>query len=448
MAGPDHRSLAWTVLDSVRTRDKLATAALRHATERQNPAPEIVAATHRLVMGTLRERGYLDSILARLVERKLPRKDKRLMDLLRLALYEMLFMDSIPSYATGSRYVELVRKSKGQRVAGFVNAMLRKAARLDPAKELEARTLLAAPQRLSVPEWLVAEARATFGDRAEEELAGMARAADIALRTAGTLPRTDLMKELKQEKLSPRPMVENSRGVILPPGESPYQTLAFVQGGFRPQDRASQLVTDLVIATGTGDFLDGCAGNGTKAIAIAEGGTFDSITAADLSDHKLEELKSRTSLSIRTLATDLTAPDLPPSSFDTVLLDAPCTGLGTLRRHPELKWRRKAADGISNGKLQLALLDGVAPLVKEGGLLVYAVCSFLSSEGPAVIDHFLANHPDFAPEPPDRQKVGPAGELLDRLSVANSTLPHHRTGMLLTLPSVLDGDLFFMALLR
>ncbi len=448
MAGPDHRSLAWTVLDSVRTRKSLATAALRHATERQDPPPEVVSATHRLVMGTLRERGYLDAVLARLVERKLPRKDKRLMDLLRLAIYEMLFMDSIPSYATGSRYVELVRRSKGPRVAGFVNALLRRAAQFDPSQEIERRNSLPIAQRLSIPEWLLKEAQAAFGENTEEELAGMARTADIALRTAGDLPRNELLDELKQEGLSPRPMVENSRGLLLPPGESPYQTLAFARGRFRPQDRASQLVTDLVVAAGAGNILDGCAGNGTKAIAMAEARTFESITAADLSGHKLVELQARTPLTIKTLETDLTDPALPPSSFDTVLLDAPCTGLGTLRRHPELKWRRKAADGYSNGKLQQALLGGVAPLVKPGGLLIYAVCSFLPAEGPRVVEQFLASHADFALEPPAQHLDGLAKELTGRLAAANRTLPLHRPGTLLTLPSVLDGDLFFVACLR
>lgn len=448
MAGPDHRSLAWTVLDSVRTRDRLATAALRHATERQNPPPEVVSATHRLVMGTLRERGYLDSILARLVERKLPRKDKRLMDLLRLALYEMLYMDSIPSYATGSRYVELARRSKGPRVAGFVNALLRKAARLDPAEELHQRGLLPPATRLSVPEWLLSEARAIFGDRAEEELGGMSKAADIALRTAGELPRPDLLGELKREELASRPMPENARGILLPPGDSPYQTLAFARGRFRPQDRASQFVTELVIAAGRGNLLDGCAGNGTKAIACAESGHFTSITAADISQHRLEELAARTTLSLETVATDLTDPALPRNSFDTVLLDAPCTGLGTLRRHPELKWRRTPADAATNATLQQALLEGVAPLLRPGGVIIYAVCSFLLAEGPDVVGGFLDSHPDFTLEPPAQHLVGLAKDLAGRLAAANSTLPNTRPGMLLTLPSVLDGDLFFVALLR
>ena len=448
MAGPDHRSLAWTVLDSVRTRDRLATAALRHATERQNPPPEVVSAAHRLIMGTIRERGYLDSVLARLVERQLPRKDKRLMDLLRLALYEMLFMDSIPSYATGSRYVELARRSKGARVAGFVNALLRKAANLDPTAELDARANLPAPARLSLPEWLLDAAQTVFGESTEDELAGLVRAADIALRTAGALPRSDLLEELKREGLSPQPMPENDRGLLLPPGESPYQTMAFARNRFRPQDRASQFVTDLVIAAGRGDLLDGCSGNGTKAIACAESPRFTSVTAADISPHKLSEISARTTLPLRTLTLDLTAPDLPPNSFDTVLLDAPCTGLGTLRRHPELKWRRKPADSYANGKLQGALLAGVAPLVKPGGLLIYAVCSFLNAEGPAVIDNFLATHPHFTLEPPAQHLTGTAKELTGRLAAANNTLPMHKPGMLLTLPSVMDGDLFFVALLR
>lgn len=448
MAGPDHRSLAWTVLDSVRTRDRLATAALRHATERQNPPPEVVGAAHRLVMGTLRERGYLDALLGRLVERQLPRKDKRLMDLLRLALYEMLFMDSIPSYATGSGYVELVRRSKGPRIAGFVNALLRKAARLDPAVEVMARANLPAAIRLSIPEWLLEAAHAIFAGQAEVELARLSSPADIALRTTGDLPRSDLLTELKCEGLSPRPMAENDRGLLLPPGESPYQTLAFTRNRFRPQDRASQFVTDLVIAAGRGDLLDGCSGNGTKAIACAESPRFASITAADLSEHKLNELKTRTTLPLKTVTMDLTDPALPPSSFDTVLLDAPCTGLGTLRRHPELKWRRKPADGHANSLLQRALLSGVAPLVKPGGLLIYAVCSFLKSEGPDVVESFLTTHPEFSLEPPAQHLQGVAKELTGRLAAANSTLPLHRPGMLLTLPSVMDADLFFVALLR
>jgi 16S rRNA (cytosine967-C5)-methyltransferase len=448
MAGPDHRSVAWKVLDAVRTGDDLATAALRRITDQQSVAPEVVSPAHRLVMGTLRERRYLDTVLAGLVTKKLPRKDKRLMDLLRLAIYEMFFMEAIPSYATGSRYVELARRSKGQRVAGFVNAVLRAASRVDPNQLKTTRDSLPIADRLSVPDWLLRGADAAFGDGALDELERLSQPADIALRVAGELPRSELMTTLTNEGLSPKVMPENARGLTLPPGESPYQTLAFAKGLFRPQDRASQFVSDLVQAAGQGALLDGCAGSGTKTLAFVESGTFKRVVAADLQPNKLDRLVARTHLPVETVATDLADPDLPPAGFDTVFIDAPCTGVGTLRRHPELKWRRSERDGKSNAATQSLILAGVAPLVKPGGLLVYAVCSWLLEEGPAVVNAFLADHPDFALEPPAQHLPPTARELAGRMAATNARQPWYQPGMLMTVPTVLDGDVFFVAVLR
>jgi 16S rRNA (cytosine967-C5)-methyltransferase len=448
MAGPDHRSVALSILDRVRTRELLATAALRHEQERYDLPPEVQAAAHRVALGVLRERRYLDSRLEELVDRGLPRKDKRLLDILRLALYELLFMDGIPPYATVSRYVELARRTKGGKVAGFTNALLRRAAVLDPAGEREARTALPVAVRLSLPDWLYEAAGRSFGDSWEAELERLHDPAAIALRCAQGQDRGALFQELQEEGLAPRPFPENRAGFYLSPGSSPFQTLAFAQRRFRPQDRASQLVTDIVIAAGSGALLDGCAGSGTKSLAFAESGAFAEVVAADRAERKLAQLQARTTAPVTSAVADLTRPPFPAARFDTVFLDAPCTGVGTLRRHPELKWRRTPADAAANAALQGALLDGVAPLVRPGGLLAYAVCSFLVEEGPAVVAAFLARNPQYRLAPFADRLEGTARELAGRMAAQAAALPGYAPGTLLTFPTVLDGDVFFLALLR
>jgi 16S rRNA (cytosine967-C5)-methyltransferase len=459
MGTPDSRSVALSLLDAVRRQDTLLTAALRHELFRHDLDPRTSASANRAALGTLRNRRLLDALLAPLASRGLPTRDERLMDLLRLAMHEFLFMDAVPDYATLSSYVDLARKTKGSRVAGFVNALLRKAASRGREALLADATSLPLADRFSYPEHVVEAARQVFGDEAPDQLAWMNRPAPIGLSVhTGRTDRNALSSALRQAGLHPAAVDFAPAGLVLPPDEPPYQTLQFAQGLFWPQDPASQMVTRLALcgeeAAATVDggrrVLDACAGNGTKSLGLAlasRPGT--EIVALDLSEPRIKLLRQRLEEleipGVTPVVSDLLAAPYPPGSFGTVLVDAPCTGLGTVRRHPELKWRRSAADIAANAALQARLIEAAAGLVAPGGTLVYTVCTFTPLETSGVTSAFLAGHPEF--------RLVPAAELSARgvalpetvLLSAAPTLSAQRPATLFLRPSLFDSDCFFAA---
>ncbi len=458
MAAPDSRSVALSLLDAVRRQDTLLTAALRHELFRHDLDPRTSASANRAALGTLRHRRLLDALLAPLAERGLPHKDERLLDLLRLAMHELLFMDSVPDYATLNSYVTLARKTKGPRVAGFVNALLRKAAARGREALLADAAALPPADRLSYPDHVLAAAQGAFGPQTPEQLEWMNRPAPIGLTVhTGRTDRNALSSALRQAGLHPAAVDFAPAGLVLPPDEPPYQTLQFVQGMFWPQDPASQMVTRLALAssrttpmTPQRRVLDACAGNGTKSLGLALAsppGT--EIVALDLSEARIRLLRQRLEeleiQNVTPVVSDLMKAPYPPGSFHTVLVDAPCSGLGTVRRHPELKWRRTEGDILANSDLQARLIAAAAALVAPGGILVYTVCTFTPQETSGVTGPFLAAHPEFRLVPTSElAAVGVAMPETVLLS-ATPTLPAHRPGTLFLPPSLFDSDCFFAA---
>lgn len=354
---------------------------------------------HELVLGTLRRRGWLDHVLQALAERPLARTPAGLRDVLRLGAYQLLFL-RVPDHAAVSESVELAR-SVAARGAGFVNAVLRRLQREgapaepDPEKEPLAWLTTAG----SLPRWL-AERWLERGGAEEAVARGRAlleappvhlrfnpRVADAAEQAAraGILTRPTDVPEA-WEATQGRPGELASRGVL------------------HVQDAGSQLVARLALAPGS--VLDACAAPGGKALLLAdrhEGG--GPVVAADVSPRRLAtlaELRSRWGASrLHVVAADAERPPFA-RPFDAVLLDAPCSGLGTLARHPDIRWRTRPDDLPRHAEKQRRLLAALAPLVRAGGRLVYAVCSVEDEEGPGVLSPFLAAHPEFRAEaPPD-----------------------------------------------
>ena len=421
MGGPNARSMALSVLDLVRSKNMLATAALRRETQRHDPEPKIAATANALSLGVLRYRARLDHFLEAAADRGLPQKDQRLLDILRLGAYELLFVERSRPYATVSSVVELAKAVKGKRIGGFVNAILRKLSKLYPGDVEKTMSGMQVSVRLSFPDWIVEEARAAFGAGAAAELESLNQPSDIAVRvnTAKTTTQ-ELEGELKRLGFQPRRVPFLPSALVLPPDEPPYRSVPFVRGLFRPQDISSQLVSQLAAAVAGERVLDACAGNGTKTLALLEDGPPErTIVATDLSGKRIATLQERCATygitGVETAVADLTAPPFPPQSFDLVFVDAPCSGLGTIRRHPELKWRRTPEDVAANARLQARLLAGAAGLVKPGGKLVYAVCTFTLAEGPQLVERFLASHPEFSRSSldlHDEQPLTPQRDLL------------------------------------
>ncbi len=404
-AGTDPRRVALEVLERVATTGAFADVLLSHRLESSGlEGPDRGLATE-LVYGTLTWQGRIDHHLSSLVRGGLGALDLPVLLSLRLGLYQLLFLDRVPAYAAVDGSVRLV-ESSGRGAKGLVNAVLRRASRLggsglplpDPADPI-ARVAV----EWSHPRWLVARWAAELGlDVLPRALEANDRPAPTVLRTnLRRTTRAALLAELREAGLVAVEGAYVPTALVIERDAGRLRSLpAYREGRFAFQGEASQLVASL--PTGP-RVLDACAGAGGKTLAIAERlGPDGRVVAMDPMRAGLRRLVAeRRRLgepSVPAIAADARRPPTR-SQFDTVLVDAPCSGLGTLRQHPELRWHRRPEDIPRLAELQLQILAGVAPLVVAGGTLVYAVCTRTTEETTGVIDAFLAVQPRFAVEP-------------------------------------------------
>ena len=351
-----------------------------------------------LTYGVLKQRRRLDHALAAYAPRGLDSLDARVLDALRVGAYQILFL-RVPAHAAVDDAVETIKRSRSQKLANFANGLLRALARGgEPATtSLGVRT--------SAPDWLVDDAVARFGaDEAERFLSSLNAPAPLWLR-ANTLraTREEAMRAVAADRpeatLTPSPVVPEA---FRADGAGDVAQLrAFAEGLVTAQDVAAQAIARLVAPRAGERLLDACAGVGGKSTHLAAlAGDAAPIDSADVSERKLElaaDLAHRLGVrSTTAIVCDLTDARAPlAAAYDRVLLDAPCSGLGVLRRHPEAKWRRTLDDVKSLAALQARLLDSLSARVRPGGVLVYSVCTFTDEEGPAQLARFTAAHPDF-----------------------------------------------------
>jgi 16S rRNA (cytosine967-C5)-methyltransferase len=443
------RALAHRVLRRVASEDSFATLALGAALASSGLDLRERRLATELVYGVLRHQPRLDRALTAMTPRGLGKLNLAVLTILRVAAYELLFLDRIPAHAAVSSAVGAVRRLGGQRLAGFANGVLRRLARegepaLPPATDLRAHVEVAC----SLPRWIVDRLAAEVGEASlAEAAAALNEPAPLTLRVQRLrIDRDALLARLRAEHpeatLAASPWAPQA---ILAHGlGDPERSSAFAEGLFTVQDVGAQLVGHLVAPAPGWRILDACAGLGGKSTHLAELADDRAIIdAADLSRAKLRlgaDTAARLGLtSVRTAppidllldpASDASRAAGLADAYDAVLLDAPCTGLGVLRRHPEAKLRLGEADIGRMSALQAQLLDAVASRVRPGGILVYSVCTFTHAEGPGQIEQFLARHPAFALEP---TADGPAAAL-----GASFHVWPHRHG----------ADAFFLARLR
>jgi 16S rRNA (cytosine967-C5)-methyltransferase len=361
-----------------------------------------------LVFGVLRRQGTLDHILTGLVDQPLAKLEPQVLILLRLGLYQLVYLDRIPESAAVNESVNLAKLSI-PRASGLVNAVLRNYLRHretvtfpDPSRAPAAS--IAA--RHSQPEWLV---KLWFSQLGEEETERLAEASScqppltLRVNTLRTT-RDGLLLKFADNAIAAVACQFSPHGIRVE-GRHPITGLpGFGEGLFVVQDEASQMA-GLLLAPRAGErILDACAAPGGKATHLAQ--MMDNrgeLLAMDVSPAKLPlilETAGRLGITIiNTRAADLLkSAAIPADSFDRILLDAPCSGLGVLRRNPEAKWRLQPADIARLASTQRQMLANAARALKPGGTMLYSTCSTTADENEAVVQDFLSHHPGFVLE--------------------------------------------------
>ena len=378
--------------------------------------------TQELVWGMLRKRGWIDHVLAPRVKGGIARLDADLGDLLRLGVHQLFHMGSVPPYAAIAQTVELAKQRHGMGASKLVNAVLR---RLDRERETLSPPLPADPVEalaieLSHPRWLVARWVARWGaDETRALLEANNREAPMIVRPWGVVrEQLEAMLEASGVDVNDAPLVEDS--LWLAPGTVLTSVGAFQQGHCFVQDPAATLVTRYAAIPAGARVADLCAAPGGKSVELSR--TAAHVTAADSSEARLtrvHETIARLELTnVSTVVAD--ARDGGIGTFDAVLVDAPCTGTGTFRRHPDARWRLRTSDLAVMAAAQRAVLRGAAASVAPGGLLIYSTCSLEPEENDGQVESFLTDHPGWKLEPP------PAGVVPDSVLDAGRlrVLPH------------------------
>jgi 16S rRNA (cytosine967-C5)-methyltransferase len=394
------------VLARVRRDGAYANLALSAALRRAGaiPTAERALATE-LVYGVLRHQRRLDHALARHARDPLEALDPETLEALRIGAYQLLMLERIPAYAAVDDAVEAIRLARGKARAGFANAVLR---RLVP-EDLEAGLPEEESERLAVacslPSALAARwVRELGGAEAEALGRSLLERAPLcarvnSLRASAAAARAAL--EAAGASVEPGRLLEGAIRIAGLP--DPFSLRSFLEGIWTAQDEAAQLPA-LALGPRPGErVLDACAGVGGKSTQLAalmeDRGE---VLCVEPSERKLELLREhclRLGVSCcRERRGDLRSLAPPEGGVERVLVDAPCSGLGVLRRHPELKWR-PGGDLAALVRLQRELLAAAARWLRVGGVLVYSVCTVTEEEGPAQLAALLATRPELEPDP-------------------------------------------------
>lgn len=397
-----------------------------------------------LAYGVLRWREKLDWTIRTLSKIPFEKIEKETLNILRLGLYQIEFLTRTPVSAAVNESVELAKKNRGSGGGGFVNAILR--SYLRKRKEMTYPDPTEKPDLyLSVfyshPLWLVQRWIEELG--VEETLKICEynnRISPLTLRTNTLkITREELVERFKEKGLKSFLTHFSQEGIELddPP---PVSGLPYLDEGlFFIQDEASQLVTSVLDPQRGERILDACAAPGGKTTHIAQKmENYGEIYAIDLTKEKLsliEENCQRLGVKIvRPLKGDVSYPIsfFKEGFFDRILADAPCSGFGTIRKNPDLKWRKKETDLKRLSTLQLRILHNLAPYLKKEGILVYSTCTVFQEENEQVVEHFLNDHPNF-----ELQSIG---NLFPKRFD-----PHIKNGYLKTFPPKDEMDGFFIA---
>ena len=374
-----------------------------------------------IATGVQRWRATLDHLIVQFSKRSLDRLDFEVVEILRLSAYQLLHLTRVPASAVVDDAVDLTRRAGKQSASGFVNAVLREISRRRSKLPLPPRPANAADRdaalaylsiTLSHPQWLAARWYDRLGfDAAEAWMRFDNSPAPLTLRVNRfKTTAAELVERLAADDIQLRP-ARFAPDAFLVDGGYPLRSPASEQGLFVVQDEASQLVALLASANPGRRVLDTCASPGGKTTAIAAAMDGQGLlVACDVRTRRVDLLRKTIAATgatnVRVAQADLLEPLPFAPRFDTVIVDAPCSGLGTLRRDPDIRWRRRESDLTALAAAALTMLQHAAAVVAPGGRLIYATCSSEPDENEAVAEAFLAGAHEFTAT--DARAVAPA----------------------------------------
>jgi len=407
-----------------------------------------------LVYGTISRKLTIDYWLEKYVAKGLKKLQPWVHQLLRLSVYQLQWLDRIPSHAVVNEAVNIAKRKGHQGISSMVNGVLRSMIRQKDQLTLEHVELGNPVETLSVrysfPAWIISRLLEQYSFETTEQILASSNESPNSSIRVNTMKTSvaEVMEELAGQEIEAKPSEIAQSGIQLFKAGHVAALPGFIEGKWSLQDESSMLVAEVLAPRPGMKVLDACAAPGGKSMHIGELMRGEGqLISNDLHEHKMRLIQEQAErLGLKHIeATSSNAIDLPnryaANSFDAVLLDAPCSGLGVIKRKPEIKWTKTESDIKEIAAIQARLLDAVSGLVKPGGVLVYSTCTIEAEENEEQVSAFLKKHPEFSLDP------NWSLSLLDSLKKSD-IINDSFNGQLQILPQHVNSDGFFIARLQ
>lgn len=399
------REVALDILLQIEKNQAYSNLLLNQSIKRDQLNDKDVGLLTEIVYGTIQRKNTLDYYLSQFVKGGLKKLDPWVHVLLQLSLYQIIYLDRVPQRAIVHEAVELAKKKGHKGISAMVNGTLRSFIREGtPSLEKVKDPIEKISLQLSHPVWLVERWTEQFGvekTKAICEVNSIPPSVTARVNKIISADVNSVIEQLAEEGVIAESGDLSPDAIKIIEGSLP-NTKLYKEGWLTIQDESSMLVARALDPKPGNKVLDSCAAPGGKTTHIAERMNNEGeVYALDLHEHKvtlIEEQAKRLKLSIiKTKTTDsrMAGEIFASESFDCILVDAPCTGLGVIRRKPDIKWQKKVEDINSITTIQKAILKAAAPLLKKGGRLVYSTCSIDAAENELIVKNFLEEHSDF-----------------------------------------------------
>ena len=437
------RYLALESLEKVLTSGAYSNLQLNQVIKKNNLADNDRRLLTNLVYGVIQHRLTLEYWLEPFTKGK--KIDDWVKALLMMAIYQYHYLDKVPDWAVTDESIKLAKQRGHEGIRKFVTAILHRILRegLTDFNQIASETTRASIE-YSVPEWLITELINQYGtEKMIEIVQSLNQPANQSLRINTRLTdKEEVSRQLYEADLDFRDSQVAENALVLEHGVI-ANTEAFKNGEITIQDESAMLAVENMHLQPSFRVLDACAAPGGKTVQIAAELDADAggqVTALDIHQHKIKLIESnakRLAVNDVVKAIDLDARKVDEKftdeSFDAILIDAPCSGFGLIRRKPEIRYEKRLSDSYNLQKIQLEILAAVAPKIKKNGIITYSTCTILRQENDDVVNQFLANHPEFT---------------LERTQTNLNLKDDRQSDTLTILPSDYGSDGFFVSSLR